>query len=416
MNPWMFPALAVLVTCGWIGYERKSVATLEREITQLNERIQQAHSAGDVGGKFREAEEKARKEKDRKIDWKNQAGKIGQMSNGGMQDMRAMMRMQRLLMELSSSELCAQLDEIAALDIEDSTREQLQSMILGVLVEKDPKLALERFGNYLGDERSDFLWPLSDALGKLAVKDPAAAVAWLDQQVAAGKFESKSLDGINHSLVRLERMLVNALLKSDPSGATAHVAALPESLREELFQKVDFFQLEPKNEAAYANLVRGSLASDKVGGILANAADTLSMLGGFERVDGFIASARATDDEKKAIVEQVMKNTIARNGANINTDDLEKARAWGAGQSPGVVDKATGEALAIMIWEGGDFTKASELALQYDAKSGNDEVLAGFLKSNEVREESSEQAKTLIDKIKDPALREKIANLPEYKK
>ena len=159
------------------------------------------------------------------------------------------------------------------------------------------------------------------------------------------------------------------------------------------------------------------MAADKVGGILANTAGTLAMQGGYERVDGFIASAQATDEEKKSIVGEVMKNKLSRQGGSkINVEELDKARAWGASKSPGVVDKATGEALASTIWRGGDFNKASELALKYNESSGNDEVLAAFLKSSEVRSGSTDKARALIDKIKDPALREEIRNLPQYQK
>jgi hypothetical protein len=159
------------------------------------------------------------------------------------------------------------------------------------------------------------------------------------------------------------------------------------------------------------------MPADKVGGILANTAGMVVMNGGFERVDGFIANAHATDDEKKAIVAQVIKNKMSQgHGSKINVDELDKARAWGTSQSPGVVDKATGEALANTLWSGGDFKKASELALKYNESSPNDEVLAAFLKSSQVRHQSTGEAKELIDKIKDPALRKEIANLSEYKK
>ena len=416
-TPWIIPGLALLVAGGWIGSQKKSAASLEREITVISERIRQAQAGEADGLKAREAEEMARKEKEKKIDWKDVAGKIGQMHNGGMQDMRTMMRMQRLLLDLSAEELCAQLDEIAALDIEDSARKQLQGMILGSLAEKDPKLALERFGNSTGDEDSGMHWQLSSALRKWADKDPAAAQAWLDQQIAAGKFSSKSLDGKSQSLVQFESSLVGALLKSDPAAATARVMALPESQREQFFQQGFFFQLQKDSEAAYAKLVRDSMAVDKVGGILASTAGNLAMQGNFERVDGFIANANATDDEKKAIVEQVMKNKITQSIATkTDLEALDKARAWGAGQSPGVVDKATGEALASSTWRGVDFDKASELALKYHESSGNDEVLAAFLKSNEVQHRSTDKAAALIDKIKDPALQEEIRNLPQYKK
>jgi hypothetical protein len=416
-TPWILPGLALLVTGGWIASQKKSAATLEREITVITGRIHQARSMEDAESKSREAGEKARKENDRKIDWKDLAGKMGQMRNGGIQDMRSMMRMQRMLLDLSAEELCAQLDEIAALDIEDSARKQLQGMILGALVEKSPKLALERFGDQAGDETGGMRWQLGPALRKWAETDPVAAAGWLDKRIAAGIFESKSLDGKSQSLVQFEGSLVGALLKTDAAAATARVAALTDAQREQFFQQGFFFQLQKDSEAAYAKLARDSMPADKVGGILANTAGMVVMNGGFERVDGFIANAHATDDEKKAIVAQVIKNKMSQgHGSKINVDELDKARAWGTSQSPGVVDKATGEALANTLWSGGDFKKASELALKYNESSPNDEVLAAFLKSSQVRHQSTGEAKELIDKIKDPALRKEIANLSEYKK
>jgi hypothetical protein len=413
-NPWILPALAVLVTGGWIASRKHSATTLEREITIISERIQQAKAGASGENGEREAAEKARKEKDKAIDWKDVAGKIGQMRGGGMQDMRTMMRMQRLLLDLSAEELCVELDEIAALDIEEPARKQLQGMILGVLSEKDPKLALDRFGDQLGDQESGVHWQLSAALRKWADKEPAAAVAWLDRQIAAGKLESKSLDGRNRSLVQFESSIVGALLKTDPAAATARIKTLPEAQREELLQQGFFFQVAEKNEAAYAKLIRDALVPEKVGPILASTAGNLARQGGFERVDGFIATTHASDDEKKAIVAEVIKNKISP--GDLKIEELDKARAWGNGQSPAVVDKATGEALASSLWRGGNFDKASELALKYHESSGNDEVLAAFLKSNEVQHRAAEEALPLIDKIKDPALQEEIRKLPQYQK
>jgi len=415
-NPWILPGVAVLLTGGWIGLQKKTAADLQNEITMINERIRQFQAAGDADAGARDAEEKARKEKDRKIDWKDLAVKMKDMRDGGVQDIRTMMRMQRLLLDLSAAELCTQLDAIAALDIEVNLRRQLQGMIMGSLVEKDPKLALERFGKDLQDDEFGVSWQMSNALRKWADKEPAAAAAWLDKQVAAGKLESKSLDGRNSSLVRFESSLAGALLKSDPAAVTARVTALDETQREQFFQQGFFFQLGKESEAAYAKLARDTMPADKVGGILANTAGNLVMNGGFERVDGFIASAHATDEEKKAIVDQVMENKMNHgDGSKINIEELDKARAWGARQSPGAVDKATGEALANSLWRGGNFKTASELALKYNQAAGNDEVLASFLKSPAVQNRSAREAVDLIAKIKDPALREEIGNLPQYK-
>ncbi len=413
-NPWILPGVAVVLTGAWIGLQRNTAAALRREITVINERIHQARSMADA--EARDAGGIKDKEKAEKIDWKNLAGKMKDMRDGGMQDMRVMMRMQRLLMDLTAEELCAQLDEIAALDIEENVRKQLQGMIMGSLAEKDPKLALERFGKDLQDDDFGVSWQMSHALRKWAEKEPPAAAAWLDKRIAEGGLESKSLDGRNSSLVRFESSLVGALLKTDAAAATARVMALNEAQREQLFQQGFFFQLEKGTEAAYAKLARETMPADKIGGILANTAGQLAGQGDFERVDGFIAGSRATDEEKQQIVQRVLKNRMDGHGSGrINTDELDKARAWGKGQSPAVVDKATGEALAETIWSGTEFDKASELAMKYNEAAGNDETLAAFLKSGAVRNSDSKKAAALIAKIKDPALREEIRNLPQYK-
>lgn len=416
-NPWLLPAAALLVAGGWIAYGKQSAATLEREIDVLTERIRQVRAAGGDEAKARETADGSRKEKDDQIDWKKIAGKMAEMRGGGMSDMRTFIRLQRMLLEMSPEDLCAHLDEIAALDLDDMARNQLEGIIMGILADKDPKMAIERFGAHAFDEDSGGRWSVQNALGKWAEKEPAAAAAWLDKAIADGKFDSKSLNGKNPELLRFEGSLVNALLKTDPAAASARVAALPENQREDFFQQGFFQQMSAGTESAYAKLVRENLPAGKVGGVLANTAGNLAMHGGYERVDGFIAGANASDEEKNAIVGEVIQNKVNRNGGGeINVEELEKARAWGATQSPGAVDKATGEALADTLWRGGEFKAASEVVLQYNANSGNDEVLAAFLKSSQLRKRAAEEAKPLIDQIKDPALREEISALPEFKK
>jgi hypothetical protein len=416
-NPWLLPGAALLITGGWIVSGKQSAATLEHEIDLLTQRIHMVKSAGDEESKAGGAGKDSSKAKDGKIDWKDISKKMAEMrGGGGMGDMRTMMRIQRLLLDMSAEDLAAQLDEIAKLDLDDMAKKQLQSMILGALAEKDPKMVIERFGDESADENSPGRWSVQMALGKWAEKEPAAAAAWLDKQIAAGKFDSKSLDGKNQERIRFEGVLVAQLLKTDPAAASARVAALPEDQREDFFNQGFFFQVTPANESSYTKLVRESVPADKVGGILANTAGNLAFQGSYERVDGFIATSKATDEEKKSIVKQVMQNKLSQHGdSKINVQELDKARAWAATQSPGVVDKATGEALANTLWRGGDFKTASELALQYNASSGNDEVLAAFLKSSQVQNSKADEAKPLIDQIKDPALREEIRALPQFK-
>jgi hypothetical protein len=174
----------------------------------------------------------------------------------------------------------------------------------------------------------------------------------------------------------------------------------------------------PENEAAYAKLLRDSVSPDKVGGLLADKADNLAMQGGYERVDGFIASVNATDGEREAIVARAMNRkliTSLRGSNGINVEELDKARAWGATQAPGSVDAVTGQALAKAVVSGGDFKEATDLVLQYNLRSGGDAVLAAFLKNSHLQGDAAKQAGTLVEQIKDPALRAEILALPQYR-
>jgi hypothetical protein len=294
----------------------------------------------------------------------------------------------------------------------------LRGLLVGALTEKDPQQALEHFAAGPADSEDGMHWQMGGALGQWAKKDPAAAAAWLDKQIAAGKFESKSLDGKSESRVSLERSLIAALLDSSPAAATARVKAMPEVQRGELFRSGMSYQLNKGNQEPYATMVRETMPAGKVGGILADAASSLVRQGGdadYERVDGFIATTRASDAEKNEIVTSVMHSQIRRHGGTIKPEDIDKARAWAAGHAPEAVDKATGEALAQSLWNGGKFEETSKLVLKYHAASDNDDTLASFLKDRNLTHSNNKAARALIDEIKDPAVREEILTLPQFK-
>src|ERR1035437_702776 len=182
-NPWIFPGLAVLIVGGWIGYQKNTAASLLRDISILTERIRHVQASEENQLKSRKAEEKAKQDKEKKINWKDLASKmvpkIGQIRNDTVPKMRAMWRIQSMLMEMSPGELAAQLDEIAKLDLDEESRSNFEFMILGVLAEKDPKLALDRCADQLGGEER--WWTLAHAFGKWAGKEPVAAAACFDQ-------------------------------------------------------------------------------------------------------------------------------------------------------------------------------------------------------------------------------------------
>ena len=405
-NPWILPASALLVTGAWIVAQEKSATTLEHEISLITGRIVQMRTGKDAVGN-------ASKDKEGKIDWKNLTTGKSWMLDGANKDERAIMRLQQQLSELPPEKLGAQLDEIAAMDLDHAVGERLRVIITGVLFENGPQILIERLENEIEKNDSNTSLELYTALENWAETNPVAASAWLDKQIAAGKFESKVRDRGSRTRSEFEGALVNVLLATDPVAAAARVAALPERQRSQLFYQFGgYLRIDAENDAAYTNLVRGSLSEHEITDILAGQAGYLSHLEGYKRVDSYIASVRASDDEKKMIVAQVMAQKIGyAAGLDIKLEDVEQCLAWAANHSPGYVDKGLGEILATTLRRREDFNKASALVLQYNERGGNDEILTTFLRSRAIRDYPKEQLDPLIDKIKNPGVREEIRNL-----
>jgi hypothetical protein len=271
---------------------------------------------------------------------------------------------------------------------------------------------LARFEDGLGSHHGAIHWQLADALRKWADKQPQAAVAWMERMTAAEKFAAKSLDGANQPVVHYEAALAKVLLETDPAAATARVMALPDAQREELLQRGYLSSLAANHETAYADLVRKAMPPDKSADVFASRAAALALDRGLDRVDEFITGTRATSDEKQRIVTRVFDDFAGRNNS---PDDLEKARAWATRHAPEIVDRATGEALANSLAKGVDFANAARLALRYHGSASGDALLAAFIRQAAGREQNAADAKALIDRIGNPALRKELRGIAETK-
>lgn len=414
INPWLFSAAALLITGGWLIHKRNSAATLEHEISALRERIRLVGASSDGDGPAGSPEEDLTINKDGSINWKGVATRIAHFPGGSLPDAR-LIRIRRMLLGMTADELEVELDRIGGIVLDPFIGAQFETMIVDILEDKDPRRVVERVDRF-GNEASGGFWRIRSAFGKWAAMEPAAAASWLDSQIAAGKLESKSLAGKSLSHIGLETSLVLALLAADPAAAAARLTALPEDCRADFFGEPHHFELSAKGQAAYAELIRNNLSPGQASHTLINVAAGLSLSGGYDRVSGFIADANATDEEKAGIVRQVIERQLTHDVSirTVTIEDLDRAHAWGEGHAPGVADAAMGEMLGERVGLGVDFTKVSKPLLQYHARTGDDTMLAGFLRSDAVREQAADKAAELINLIKDPALRAEISALPQY--
>lgn len=409
------PFLALVVVAGWIGSERHAISTLEKESAVLREHL--AHRSSDTGPDATSANPKSTGKQTKKepIDWKKVAAQIAEArsNNGGMGDMRAMIRLQQRLQELSRDELASALDEVAALDLNDETRQQLEMMLIGPLCQKDPEFALNRYIDRVADQRGGMSWQLANAMTIWMKKDPEKAVGWFDQQIAAGKFDSKSLDGKSQSRMQFEGMVIGTLLGTDNAAAAARLKVLPEDQRADVLRNNTGGAVKEKDQLAFANLVREQLPEKDQAQALAQQASQKAWSEGYTKITEYLERIEATPAERAVCVQEAAESKIQQISRNkvITREDIDSLRDWATTQSPDTLDEVTGSALATATQTNQklEFSAAAELATQYHQASGNDEVLIKFLNSGAAYSHK-EEAIALAAKITDPKQRGEILN------
>ncbi len=410
------PVIALVIASSWAGYERQSLArvtianeALEKAISVAKEGSGEEGAAGLPTGKDGKVAAKAKE----KIVWKKMAEELLEMQRGGgMGDMRKMIRLQQQLQEMSREEWVAALDEIDALGLSVDEAAALERMLLEPLIEKDPELALTRNLATLKGEQDGNSWQLSEALRKWAVKDQDAATAWFDSQIAAGTFDSKSLDGNNRVRMQFEGRLIATMLATDADAASSRLAGLPTDQRaaaaEQIFQGS---QLKQKEHAAYAKMIREQIPVEKQASLLSRPVFRMvNQEEGLSKVADYLSRIDANPAERAVSVEEAATTKI-RSGEEkpVTRADIDGIRKWAGEQAPEAAEAVTGKTLAAAAGDKDrmSYAAAADMAVEYRGASGSDEVLIGFLE-REPPDGNKSKALELAGKIQDPKIRERF--------
>jgi hypothetical protein len=408
------PVVALVATVFWNVSQWHTVSTRQEQVDTLRGRIAgaRAHPAGASSTKRSHVSRAKPLPASGAIDWKDFSARLQGMDDESAADeLRALADIQTRISAMTREELIAALAEVAALDMDAEEKAALEEMLVASLIEKDPQYALEKYAERIKDEDDSVGWQLSSALAGWAKLDPAAAARWMDGQIAAGLFDSKSLDGQSQTRMEFEAALVGPLLGSDPASAQNRIAALPEDQRREALEQISFSELSPEGQKLYAEIIRGLVPEDERAGSFTHVISELIPDGGYERVSSFLDDIQATPEERAVSAREAANaqlEEIATERA-VTRADVDAMRKWLEGEAPGTVDRVTGEALGDAAQEDGEFgfEQASALVLEYHRKSGNDDVLVAFLESFAARS-NLKKALHLAKKITDPKLRQEI--------
>jgi hypothetical protein len=406
------PVVALILVAGWIVPQRVSMGVVEKEIVRLRRNIAAARPPSSATS--HDPLEKRRKI----IEWTKlgtQFQSNPMMSGiaiiGAMPDPREAMRFRQRMNAMSTAEIIAALDEIAALDLPHKVRENLEWTLLDCMARKEPAAALGLLESRGLMKSSLYQYLISGTLKAWAHKDPAAAGAWFDRQIAAGTFDSKALDGVSSSRRSLESTFILILLGSSPEAAARRLAALPEDQRSDVLSMYDFSSVPEDSQAAYAALIRAQVPAKDQAATIASQMTNLIKRGDYSAATAYLDRIAATPAERLASAMKAIQDMrpISPDSGKLAREDFDALREWVGVQSPESVDKVTAEALGKGA--NGDysitFAAAADLAVEYSLQSGNDEVLAGFLTSNAARRNKA-VARDLAAKISDETRRAEI--------
>ncbi len=407
------PAVALILVGAWVVPQRFSMAAVETECARLQSTIAAAESPTTTRPDPLERRRKI-------IEWT----KLGThfqsnpMGSGGsvlvvMPDRREAMRFRQHMEAMSTAKIIAALDEIAALDLPHKVRENLEWTLLDSMARKDPAAALGLLESR-GLMKSALYENLIDStLHAWAHKDTASAGTWFDRQIAAGTFDSKALNGVSSSRHSLESTFIRILLGSSPEAAARRLAALPEDQRGDVLSMYSLTNVPEEMQLAHAALIRAQVPAKDQAETIASQIPNLVKRGDYSAATAYLDRIAATPAERAASAMMATRDMlpINPNSGKLSREDFDSLREWVGNQARDSVDTITAEALGKGA--NGDykikFAAAADLAVEYSAQSGNDEVLAGFLTSQAARRNKT-IARDLAAKISDETRRAEILN------
>lgn len=408
----LIPPLIALVVAGvWLGSQRSSIRRLKVETVVLRERVEVARMGlGAGGGQSLAGRMKEQKGTDEgEIDWKDLGSKMVESESGDISGIRSMMELQTTLMGLSGEELLAEIEKIKTLDLSRDVRKALDGTLVGMLAKKDPQAALDRYLDRANEQENGMSWQLSSAFQQWQKRDPAAAMAWFDAEIAKGSFDSKTLDGRSDSRLRFEATAISSLLSDDPSDARRRIEALPEDQRKQVFNMGMFSGLKEDSHMAFADLVREVVPEDERGDAYNSAVSGLAR-NGFDKVDGFIFNIEATASEKDAIVSRAVETRIQNIGweREIDRSVVDEVRTWAASQSPEHADAITGKSLANVWGEKSSYEDRARMIEDLHSEGAEDALIIAFLSEGNGGLKSTEISRSLAGLIRDEPEREKL--------
>ena len=427
------PLIALMIGAAWLASLRASNRELEQSNLSLQRKIVEASNssgvksdrarAGTKGAKAKREKKPSNEEIKPSDDWVNTSRDWSELvmfnNNEGARFnlTAACRRLEKLASEMSGDQLVRAYTEMAALPVEAEFRNYLESMMLDELKGKNPEFA---FSQYLAKCQNESIDPVRMGdFRKWLARDPAAATAWYESQVAGEVFD-KTLDGKSPTMIPFESAFIMSLLASDPAAAEQRLNNLPPDLRASVGTYV--WDVPKENSKDFVDMLRRSMPMEQYMAILKDnsltdnfrfdsKSDPKDIQKNMERL-GFSPEERSTlmaQQFAEAAKYRAMRDT----GNDPSREKFDDLRARIQAIDPSSADQATGVALQSYL-ESSKTTGAQDfvekIATDYHDSGAGDELLIPLIEgsANGSISYPKDRARVLATKISDDRLREEM--------
>lgn len=415
MKPHHFiaPALALAGSGYWLYQQNDTIRELTEKTKVIKERVVvYEKAAAEVTVDLAPKKDKKQDEftlPDGTLDWKLIAELMAETraNNGMPTDIKAMLKLQSRLMELTEEEIVAGLQKIATLDLDPKVVDMLKQGLLSRLAEQNPIAALEALGDPITDQSNTLYWAQTQIITKLAKEDPAKAIAWIDEQVENGKLQSTSLNHHQDPRLRLEGALFNQLMASDPDTAKKRLEVFNDEEKMHLLS-TNHRHLKGVEAENYLKLTRESLPPEKASEAITSAFGN-QYYDSLDKIGESIKDVSLTDGERKAVVSQMVGN-YARNLES--EDKFKEIYEWSKTEAPGQETSLVASALGNDHNRWNNPEASFKKALNVAESLQNPDIAIEFVSDFSHNGESSTVERQL-SRFKDPDLAEKYKALVE---
>ena len=428
------PLIALMIAAAWLASLRASNRELEQSNLSLQKKIADASSsssvsndrtrAGTKGAKLKREKKPSDEEIKPSDDWVNTSrdwsGLVMFNNNEGARFnlTAACRRLEKLASEMSGDELVKAYTEMAALPVEAEFRNYLESVMLDQLKGKNPEFA---FSQYLAKCQNESIDPVRMGdFSKWLARDPAAATAWYERQVAGEVFD-KTLDGKSPTMIPFESAFIMSLLASDPAAAEQRLKNLPPDLRASVGTYV--WDVPKEKSKDFIEMLRRSMPMEEYMAILKDNSlteynfrfdsknDPKDIRKNMDRL-GFSPEERSTLMAQH-FAEVAKYGAMRDRGNEPSRERFDDLRARMQAIDPSSADRATGLALQTYL-ENSKTTSAQDfvekIATDYHESGAGDELLIPLIEgsANGTISYPKARARVLATKVSDDRLREEM--------